>query len=121
LTIAAIQQRVQPNGQIESLEAGGPASSLFLSLHMEAPRLAISQPRPVDPETLPDEGSLYNWVSAYRMDFVRPAYLQVLTVTVASACALFMRPVDQLVINAGALVLGVWSIRPFCSEPAFPA
>jgi len=117
LTVAAIQQRVQPDGQVQSLEGGGPASSLFLSLHMEAPRLVISKPASIDPDTLPDEGALYNWVSAYTMTFGRPAYLQVLTVllvllvTVASACAVFMRPVDQLVINAGALVLGVWGIR----------
>jgi len=117
LTVAAIQQRVHPDGQVESLEGGGPASSLFLSLHMEAPRLVISKPASIDPDTLPDEGALYNWVSAYTMTFGRPAYLQVLTVllvllvTVASACPVFMRPVDQLVINAGALVLGVWGIR----------
>lgn len=32
-------------------------------------------------------------------------------VTAAAAFAVFMRPLDQLVINAGALVLGVWGVR----------
>ena len=49
--------------------------------------------------------------------FSRPLYLQVLTVclvllvTAAAAYAVFLRPLDQLIINAGALILGVWGIR----------
>jgi hypothetical protein len=47
----------------------------------------------------------------------RPLYLEVMTsllvllVTAAAAYAVFMRPLDQLIINSGALVLGVWGIR----------
>jgi len=35
----------------------------------------------------------------------------VLLVAAAAAYAVFLRPLDQLVINAGALILGVWGIR----------
>jgi hypothetical protein len=117
LNVAAIQQRVYPDGRVDSLEGSAATGTLFLSLHMEAPRLVISQPTPIDLESLPNEGVLYNWVSAYSMTFARPLYLQVLTlllvllVSAAAAYAVFMRPLDQLVINAGALILGVWGIR----------
>jgi hypothetical protein len=117
LKVAAIQQRVYPDGHIVSLDGSAASGTLFLSLHMEASRLVISRPNPIDLDSLPDEGTLYNWVSAYSMTFARPLYLQVLTVllvmlvTAAAAYAVFMRPLDQLVINAGALILGVWGIR----------
>lgn len=48
---------------------------------------------------------------------VRPAYLQVLVIlavllTAAVAiCTVLLRPLSQLVINTGGLVLGVWGIR----------
>src|SRR5207253_10609574 len=51
------------------------------------------------------------------MAFSRPLYLQalavllVLLVTAAAAYAVFLRPLDEIVINSGALVLGVWGIR----------
>lgn len=117
LTVAAVQQRVYPDGHIDSLDGSAATGTLFLSLHMEAPRLVISKPNSIDLDSLPDEGVLYNWVSAYSMTFGRPLYLQVLTVllvmlvTAAAAYAVLMRPLDQLVINAGALILGVWGIR----------
>jgi hypothetical protein len=60
------------------------------------------------------------------MTFSRPTYLQVLTVllvmlvTAAAAYAVLMRPLDQLVINAGALVLGVWGIRAIMLGTSVP-
>jgi hypothetical protein len=117
LNVATIEQHIFPDGRVESPEGSATLGTLFLTLHMEAPRMAISQPSAINLDSLPDEGNLYNWVSAYSMTFARPVYLQVLTVllvmlvTAAAAYAVLMRPLDQLVINAGALVLGVWGIR----------
>src|SRR5262245_53558486 len=47
----------------------------------------------------------------------RPRYLRLLTIILvlliaaAAAYAVFMRPLEDLVVNSGALVLGVWGIR----------
>ena len=47
----------------------------------------------------------------------RPHYLRLLSVILvlliaaAAAYAVFMRPLQDLVVNSGALVLGVWGIR----------
>ena len=51
------------------------------------------------------------------LEFERPLYLRIVTVLLvvligaASAYAVFLRPLSELIINAGALVLGVWGIR----------
>jgi hypothetical protein len=39
------------------------------------------------------------------------AVLLVLLVAAAASYAVFMRPFHELIVNAGALVLGVWGIR----------
>jgi hypothetical protein len=46
--------------------------------------------------------------------------LLVLMITMAAAYAVFMRPLSDLVINAGALVLGVWGIRAIL-QPGSPS
>jgi hypothetical protein len=49
--------------------------------------------------------------------FARPRYLRVLAVLLvlliasAAAYSVFMRPLADLVVNSGALVLGVWGVR----------
>jgi hypothetical protein len=35
----------------------------------------------------------------------------VLLITPAASYAVFIKPVSQLVVNAGALILGIWGIR----------
>lgn len=37
--------------------------------------------------------------------------LLVLLIAAAAAYSVFLRPLDELFVNAGALVLGVWGIR----------
>ena len=60
------------------------------------------------------------------MTFSRPLYLKVLTVllvllvTAAAAYAVFLRPLSDLVVNSGALVLGVWGIRAVLLGAAVP-
>lgn len=59
----------------------------------------------------------YEYIVLGQTEFIRPLYLKVLTillvllVSAAAAYAVFMRPLDQLVISSGALVLGVWGVR----------
>src|ERR1051326_5796997 len=39
------------------------------------------------------------------------AVLLVLLITAAAAYAVFLRPLQDLVVNAGALIIGIWGIR----------
>jgi hypothetical protein len=66
LNVATIEQHVFPDGHIDSLEGDAALGTLFLTLHMEAPRMAISRPSAINLDSLPDEGNLYNWVSPTR-------------------------------------------------------
>jgi hypothetical protein len=117
LTLAAILQRVFPDGTTQSLDGAAGAGALSLTMQMQAPRIVISSPQIIDTASVPSAGPLYNWVYISSVTFSRPVYLQVLSVllvllvTAAAVYAVFMRPLDQLLQNVGALVLGVWGIR----------
>lgn len=94
-----------------------PGQQLFLSMRMQAPRLLVSTPRTLSPQQIATRGQGLPYYLTASMAFSRPLYLQVLAlllvllVTAAAAYAVFLRPLDELVVNAGALVLGVWGIR----------
>jgi hypothetical protein len=70
--------------------------------------------------------SPYQYLYVEDLTFERPLYLRVLTillvllVSAVAAYAVFMRPFDQLILNAGALVLGVWGIRAILLGTAVP-
>lgn len=65
-------------------------------------------------------------VRAVEMTFSRPIYLRVLAVALvlmsaaAAVSAVFMRPIHDLFIGSGTLVIGVWGIRGILI-PGFPA
>jgi hypothetical protein len=57
------------------------------------------------------------YAAAYALTFERPRYLRVLTVLLvlliaaAAAYSVLLRPLGDLIVNSGALVLGVWGVR----------
>jgi hypothetical protein len=59
----------------------------------------------------------FEYALAFEVMFERPPYVRVLAVMLviliaaAAAYSVFLRPLQDLVVNAGALVLGVWAIR----------
>jgi len=58
----------------------------------------------------------FEYVEAFELHFERPRYLRVLAVLLvlliaAAAYSVFLRPLHDLVLNSGALVIGVWGIR----------
>ncbi len=117
LTIGTVVQRVYSDGTIDPLSAADARGHLFLSLHMQSPRMEIANLQAIPPASVYSDGDLYQYFTVNTLTFQRPLYLKVLTVllvllvSAAAAFAVFMRPLDQLVINSGALVLGVWGIR----------
>ncbi len=125
LTLGFILQEVPTGSSVRAVE---PAQQghLFLSLQTQAPRLVMSDPVAVNPAGVFTDGALYQYQSIDTVTFTRPLYLKVLTVllvllvTAAAAYAVFMRPLDQLVINSGALVLGVWGIRSILLGTSVP-
>jgi hypothetical protein len=119
MALGIIMDRLYPDGREETLTLAEAADYVTIWGSARLPRINV------EPLTVssPDDPTVqiaaarqpYLFVDAVR--FKRPLYLQVLTVclvllvTAAAAYAVFLRPLDQLIINAGALILGVWGIR----------
>src|SRR6266545_3054727 len=84
---------------------------------MVRPRYVMRAPVPLDGEQYQADVDVEPYAYVDLLTFERPLYVRVLTVllvllvTAAAAYAVFLRPLDQLIINSGALVLGVWGIR----------
>ncbi len=126
LGLGIIMEHVYPDGREVFLSPAEADSQLLFSVRARIPRIAMAKPVVIEPAVVKNPDNLAPYVYLYRMDFTRPGYLQILAVllvvlvTAAAAYAVFMRPLDQLVINAGALVLGVWGIRAILLGTAVP-
>ena len=74
-------------------------------------------PDEVAPGTLQLSGAPVVYAAAYALAFERPRYLRVLAVLLvlsiaaAAAYSVFLRPLEDLVVSSGALVLGIWGVR----------
>ena len=117
MTIAVAYQRLYPDGRREPIEANHPNDKLFLSLQELLPRSAMSGPVLVNPRVVQADDDPLRYAYAFEVGFERPPYVRVLAVMLvlliaaAAAYSVFLRPLPDLVINSGALVLGVWGIR----------
>lgn len=119
MALGIAMDRLYPDGREETLTEAQAAGYATIWASARIPRIRVqppADPAPSDPETQATAGQQrYLFVDVIRFD--RPLYLKVLTiflvllVTAAAAYAVFLRPLDQLIINAGALILGVWGIR----------
>lgn len=114
--LGVVFQDVAADGTVRTLSRAESSGQLTISLRMQIPRIVMNRPVALVPAAIPaDIGYAFVQVDAVRL--TRPLYIQVLTVllllliSAAAAYAVFMRPLDQLVINTGALVLGVWGVR----------
>jgi hypothetical protein len=110
-------QRVYPDRKLETLLAAQTGDHLFLSLQELLPRNIMKGPFPVDRDRARTSDDPFAYAEAFAVTFERPPYLRALAVMLviliaaAAAYSVFLRPLHDLVVNAGALVLGVWGIR----------
>jgi hypothetical protein len=117
LRLGVVMVRVFSDKSTQILTPQDAAGHLFLTLRTHVARLDMDQPLTVDPASVRPNASPYQYLYVEDLTFERPLYLKVLTVLLvvlvaaAAAYAVFLRPFDQLVLNSGALVLGVWGIR----------
>ena len=117
LGVGVLVDRVLADGSTQRLSAAEGREYLSVSVQGRIPRVSMAAPQELDPTRAQSDGEIEPYLSVYLLTFSRPLYLQVLTVLLvilvaaAAVYAVLMRPLDDLVINAGALVLGVWGIR----------
>jgi len=110
-------ERVHPDGSVDVLGPEQAHGQLFLSVQELLPRQNMSEPVAVDTESIRGDGDPLPYLYAFKVSFERPRYVHVLAVLLvlliaaAAAYSVFLRPLQDLFVNAGALVLGVWGIR----------
>ena len=117
LTLAIALQHVLPDGRAETLSPDRTRRELSLSVQELLPSQIMSAPVPVDPKSVHTESNPLEFAGVWGVSFERPRYLRVLTLMLvvltgaAATYSVFLRPLADLVVNAGALVVGIWGIR----------
>ena len=117
LLLGVAVQRVQPDGTQQSLTPAEAAGQLFITLEADLPGMVMASPVSVDPGSIGVQNDQHQVLYVRLLDFYRPPYLWVLTillVTLAAASAVYavvMRPLSELVVSSGAIILGLWGIR----------
>jgi hypothetical protein len=117
LVLGIALQRVYPDGRVENLTRAEASRHLLLTIQEQLSRKRMSAPAPIDPGVIRPSGGPLTYVAAYALAFEQPGYLKILAVLLvlliaaAAAYAVFLRPLEDLLANSGALVLGVWGVR----------
>ena len=117
LRLAVAMQRVYPDAKTEAVTPTDAREHLYLSVQEQIARQSMEPPVAVEPVSVRVASAPYDYLYVRDLRFQRPVYLKVLAVlltllvTAAAAYAVFLRPLNELVTNSGALVLGVWGIR----------
>jgi len=117
-------EREFEHGQVTRSGMSEAAGVWSLTFQEKLPHLTLVETAAVDPaslETVDNERMDLHYAFVHRFTFQRPAYLRVLglllvlLVTAAAGFAVFLRPLQELVLSAGGLVLGVWGVRSIIS------
>jgi len=117
LVVGVTLQRLGGDSQPQTLSAAEASGHLFLSVQELLTRQVMIGATMLDPAGIRAADDPFEYVEAFEVTFERPRYLRVLAVmlvlliTSAAAYSVFLRPLAELVLNSGALVLGVWAIR----------
>lgn len=117
LNFGAVLMHESGTGAPRPLTPAEAEGHVFLTLQEKVQALDTSAPRSLSADSIPVVGTVYPFLVVNEAAFARPFYQRVLTVLLvllvaaAAAYAVLIRPVDQIMINAGALMLGIWGVR----------
>jgi hypothetical protein len=117
LVVGVVLQRLRGDTPPQTLSAAEAKGHLYLSVQELLPRQAMTGPLLLDRASIRAADDPFEYVESFEVRFERPRYLRVLAVLLvlliasAAAYSVFLRPLHDLVLNSGALVLGVWGIR----------
>jgi hypothetical protein len=110
-------ERVFPDGTTELVPTAEARSHLFVGVIPSLPQETMDPPAALDPRQGEAHAAPLEYVYATRLTIHRLLYLRglalllVLLVAAAAVYAVFLRPFQDLVINVGALILGIWGVR----------
>jgi hypothetical protein len=117
LQLGLMLERVLPDGTVQPLPPAEAPSHLFVSVQERLAQHTLDAPTPVDPQQVQGGSVQAPYIYLTKLNLHRLLHVQVLAVllvlliTAAAAYAVFLRPFQDLVVNAGALIIGIWGIR----------
>jgi hypothetical protein len=117
LIVGVVLQRIRGDAPPQTFSVADARGHLFLSVQELLPRQSMVGPIMLDRASIHAADDPFEYVEAFELHFERPRYLRVLAVLLvlliaaAAAYSVFLRPLHDLVLNSGALVIGVWGIR----------
>jgi hypothetical protein len=124
LWLGVVPEREETAGDVARRTNDDATGIWYLTFQEKLPRLALVGSQEIAPaqiETVDNDRMDLHYAFVHRFTFQRPAYLRVLAltlvllVTAAAGFAVFLRPLQELVLSAGGLVLGIWGIRSIIS------
>jgi len=116
LVYAIAIERQEPGQAPRMLTPAEVEGRVFLTVQEHIPRMDPIVVPTAPEDQRPADGD-FSYLGEWTLYFVRPVYLQVLVVltvilvTVAGSYTVLLRPLNEVIINTGALVLGIWGIR----------
>lgn len=127
LWLGVSMQRVGTDGAVQTLSPSDAAGHLYLDMRNETPHLVMDRPTSIAPDAAQPSRTRIEYLMVQATTFHRPLYLKILVPMLglltasAAAYAVLLRPFDQLLLNSGGLILGVWGIRGLLlgSYPAY--
>lgn len=117
LSLGVAIERTLPNQDPRFLSATETQGLIAFTVREQVPRTVVGTFQPLGSSAQGVAQRPFTYAYAGAIELVRPIYLRiivVLTILLIAAAALYamlMRPFDQLIINAGGLILGVWGVR----------
>lgn len=110
-------ERLNQDGSIEVLSPSQARNHLFLQLRNGASRADLAPPRSLAPESVQPGRARVPYAEVFALELTRPVYLRVMVplvvalIAAAAFYAVVLRPFNELIMNSGGLVLGVWGVR----------
>lgn len=99
---------------------------LEVTLEADLARLNMAAPTWIDPERVHADSDPLRFHYVLGMTFTRPEYLQALTVllvlliAMSAGFAVFLRPIHDLFLGIGGVILGVWGVRAVIVQGTLP-
>lgn len=115
--LGVVIERTKADKKTKVLTPEETKGQLLITLDEQIARLHMTDLRVIDPKTVKPAKAEFEYANAVIMNFERPVFLKIvvtilvlLTVMVA-LYTMVTQPFDQLVLNAGAVILGIFGAR----------
>lgn len=124
LGVAAYDE--EPDGTERPLRPEEVDRNLQVTLQEDLARFTMAAPEWIAPDRVHADGDPVSFLYVFGLNFQRPAYLKELTVLLVvlialSACfAVSLRPVHDLFLGIGGVILGVWGVRNILVQGTLP-